>query len=213
MVNMREAWNKKDLQWEENENNCWICTSHSKDDFGHIPFRRNGYYYAHRYIYAKYYGDITSEQIVRHKCDNPSCINVEHLEIGTHQDNVRDRVERNRSAKGEGNGRSKLSEKDVELIKLNTTHTRTELANMYEVDDNVIYQIWKGKTWKHILPDIDPKSIKRKIGHPIRKLSDEQVKEIRLDKNSSHRILASKFSIDEKAVRDIRNYKTYKHVV
>lgn len=51
--------------------------------------------------------DIGSNNIICHKCDNPSCVNPRHLFIGTHLDNVKDRVLKNRSAKGESNGRYK----------------------------------------------------------------------------------------------------------
>lgn len=34
--------------------------------------------------------------IVRHRCDNPPCININHLALGTQKDNVRDSIERGR---------------------------------------------------------------------------------------------------------------------
>lgn len=49
--------------------------------------------------------DINSNDIICHICDNPACINPKHLFKGTHADNVRDRVNKNRSASGENNGR------------------------------------------------------------------------------------------------------------
>lgn len=61
---------------------------------------------AHRVVYMVYHNiDLTTDQVIRHKCDNPSCININHLLIGTQADNIKDKVERNRQATGSKNGR------------------------------------------------------------------------------------------------------------
>jgi len=43
--------------------------------------------------------DLPSDIVIRHKCDNPSCVNIEHLESGSHTDNAQDAIERGRKAK------------------------------------------------------------------------------------------------------------------
>ena len=61
----------------------------------------------HRKVYCDY-NNVSLESIkglvVRHKCDNPRCINPEHLEIGTHKDNSQDAINRNRVSRGEKHG-------------------------------------------------------------------------------------------------------------
>ena len=52
---------------------------------------------AHRYAYERDHGPIPDGLVVRHKCDNPPCVNPEHLEIGTYQDNVNDMIARGRA--------------------------------------------------------------------------------------------------------------------
>jgi hypothetical protein len=205
-----EPWNKKDLEWQVNENGCWICISHSVNKDGYITFKRDGQNTAHRYMYQKFNGEIKNDLVVRHKCDTPSCINPEHLEIGTHMDNVNDKVGRNRQSKGESHGRSKLTEDQVKFILLTEDHTYTELIEMFNVSGKVISQIWNRKTWKHI--DVDTTNVKRKKDLSKRKLFDDQVREIRSSKESARK-LGKKFNVDEKAVRDIRNYKTYTDVI
>jgi hypothetical protein len=128
-----------------------IVTSHATKKSGHKEFKRNGkLQYIHRYTYEKHYGKIPDGLIVRHKCDNPSCINIEHLELGTHADNVADRVSRGRSAKGSSNGRAKLNE--LQVMEIKKSHlSNGELALFYNVDRKVIYNIRKNKTWKHVV--------------------------------------------------------------
>ena len=69
----------------------------------------------HRKVYYEATGELP--EVVRHKCDNPRCVNPEHLEGGTQKDNMDDMKKRNRTAKGEAHGRAKLSEVDIKTIR------------------------------------------------------------------------------------------------
>jgi hypothetical protein len=78
---------------------CWIWSG-SKDprgygtlsaESGSSPIK------AYRLAYEMRHGPIPDGLVVRHKCDNPSCVNPDHLEVGTQKDNVRDMVERGRA--------------------------------------------------------------------------------------------------------------------
>lgn len=57
-------------------------------------------------------------QVVMHLCDNPKCINPKHLFGGTPLENMRDMDAKNRRATGARNGNAKLSDEDVELIRM-----------------------------------------------------------------------------------------------
>lgn len=105
--------------------------------------------YAHRVSYVLNKGNIPSGLVVRHSCDNPTCVNPKHLLLGTHQDNVADRVNRNRSAIGERNGRSKLNPEQVKEI-LASADTPTILGKRYHVDPRLIVKIKKREIWKHL---------------------------------------------------------------
>ncbi len=62
---------------------------------GYGAIRRDGVTQnIHRYTYIQAYGPLGPGIVVRHKCDNKLCYNLEHLEPGTQSDNIRDYVER-----------------------------------------------------------------------------------------------------------------------
>lgn len=142
---------RKELVTETNEQGCELVVSHVQKKHGHVEIYRDGKKrLVHRYVYEESFGEIPEGLVVRHKCDNPNCINLEHLELGTHADNVADRVERQRSAKGSQNGRAKLTDDDVKYIRNDETHNITQLATMFNVDRKAIRNIKQNKTWKHV---------------------------------------------------------------
>lgn len=119
-----------------------------KDGYGKIYFEnRNDR--AHRVAYKLAFGDIPEGLLVCHKCDTPSCINPNHLFIGTSQDNINDRTVKNRGIKGSTVGVSKLKESDIQMIRADT-RTQQAIANDYNVSQAVISSIILRKTWKHI---------------------------------------------------------------
>ncbi|HAS1343168.1 MULTISPECIES: HNH endonuclease [Enterobacter cloacae complex] len=89
--------------------------------------------------------------VVRHKCDNPRCINPEHLESGTQQENMNDMVSRGRSSKrpGERNHQAKLKLRDVEIIReMKGKCTQAELAVRFHVSQKQISRIQRGERWR-----------------------------------------------------------------
>lgn len=111
--------------------------------------------HVHRLSYTTFVGSIPDDAVVRHKCDNRACYNPIHLELGTHADNSRDMVSRDRQAKGSENSQSKLTEADVSNIKHTLLTGKRgagkELAARYGVTATQISAIKHGLTWKHIL--------------------------------------------------------------
>lgn len=100
----------------------------------------------HRIVWELYNGRSAEDNTVRHKCDNPKCINPEHLELGNNLDNVIDRIQRLRT-------HSKLTVDQVQEIRqLWTTgqYYGWELASQYKIDVNTLYSLVKRDHWKHI---------------------------------------------------------------
>jgi hypothetical protein len=142
------------IKHEVVEGDCWRCTSHCLGGAGYVNLTRGGKRVGgHRYVYENTYGPIQAETI-RHTCDNRWCINPEHLIEGSHNDNVQDRVRRNRSAIGVNNGRSKLSESDVIEIFKDQITSHTNLAKKFNVNSKVIRNIKNKISWKHLTKDL-----------------------------------------------------------
>lgn len=103
---------------------------------------------AHRLAYETWVGPIPEDMVVRHKCDNPPCINPEHLELGTPLDNTRDMVKRNRRR-----GNRRLSEEDVRTLRsLYSSGTPlSKLADLYpQVTRGHLRDIINGRSWSHL---------------------------------------------------------------
>ena len=131
---------------------CWEWTQ-GKDRKGYGVFYANGISYkAHRVSYSISTGDPTG-QLVCHTCDNPSCVNPEHLFLGSIQDNNRDRHRkgrsRNKPTPGEAHHGAKLTEIQVQEIRTLKTPLKT-LASLYKVSEAQISRIRNYKTWVHI---------------------------------------------------------------
>ena len=136
------------VKYEITDTGCLVCTSHTKNKDGYFDFSiNNKRYLLHRYIYEKINGGIDSDSVVRHTCDNSSCINPDHLKIGTHEDNVKDRCIRGRSAKGDKHGRSKLTEEQVLEIRNDNITSISKLATEYGVSRKAIRSIKQYKNW------------------------------------------------------------------
>ena len=143
----------KKIEFRINENGCFECTSHKPKASGYPTFRiRQKTQQMSRFIYSEMFGEIPEGLVVRHKCDNPLCINPEHLELGTHQDNANDRVKRDRQAKGSRNGNAILNEEQVKEIKLLILGGKTnkKISEKYKVNPNVISDIRCERKWKHV---------------------------------------------------------------
>ena len=105
--------------------------------------------YAHRVSWELANGPIPEDKCVLHLYDNRSCVNPRHLWIGTKADNTHDMVQKCRSARGERNGISKLTEQDVHEIRqmLSCGISQRVIAKKYGVDKATISLINTGETW------------------------------------------------------------------
>jgi len=92
----------------------------------------------------------TTGHFVLHSCDNPLCCNPEHLRLGNHLDNMRDRSSRGRQARGTGIPQAKLTEQDVREIRQIRGMSQRAIADQYGVCQAAINGIVNGTSWRHI---------------------------------------------------------------
>lgn len=81
---------------------CWEWTG-GRHSYGYGVFMLPGsdkHVRAHRYSYERTYGPIPDGLVVMHKCDNPPCVNPDHLQLGTKRDNIWDAVIKGRTKTG-----------------------------------------------------------------------------------------------------------------
>jgi hypothetical protein len=146
----REIW--KGIARSPNECLEWEGT---KDKYGYGIFQKRGQSFrAHRVAFMLAFGKIPKDKVIRHKCDNPACYNPHHLESGSQADNIRDRNQRNRQARGSKNGRAKLTEDIVADIRrryIGTARQITEFAKEFQVSKTLVRDIIQFKTWRHVL--------------------------------------------------------------
>ncbi len=161
----RECKNKdrRQIEYIITEKGCWECNNFYKSPFGYPMITINNKSMPiYRYIYEKHNGKIPKGLEIRHKCDNPSCINPKHLEIGTHKDNMNDMVLRKRAKNGfitgncekkfgEESINHKLTEKQVLEIKALTLSQR-KIAKIYNVSKGCIKRIKEGSAWGWLIP-------------------------------------------------------------
>ena len=139
-------FNARLIEYEINSNDCWICTSHKCDTSGYPMVRRNGKFWkANRYSYTIHKGDIPKGLVIRHTCDNPACINPDHLILGTQKDNVQDMIERNRFRDARGDKNPNF--KDFNLAAINNDYQLgmkvVDILEKYGISKTHFYRLRK----------------------------------------------------------------------
>lgn len=138
----------------ERDNGCWewIGALTWQGYGAHSVARRM--WRAHRYSFAIHNGYLPAEAFICHTCDNPPCVNPDHLYAGDGKTNIRDMLERNRRVHtcGERDGNAKLTTAAVLDIRKEQIGgaSLTVLAARHGVSKSCVGDVLRGRTWKHI---------------------------------------------------------------
>lgn len=135
----------------KSDSGCWMWTA-SKDRQGYGFFRLNRrLMLAHRVGYELANGPIPMGLLVMHTCDNPACVRPSHLVLGTHADNMRDKVKKGRQARHGGghNPRAKLTWPLVVGIRTarSTGESVRSIAARLRMSRMAIYRIVSRESW------------------------------------------------------------------
>tara|TARA_R110002012_G_scaffold29220_4_gene90551 strand:- start:1272 stop:1832 length:561 start_codon:yes stop_codon:yes gene_type:complete len=101
---------------------------------------------ASRASYEAFKGEIPKGFYVCHHCDNPLCVNPDHLFAGSAKDNIIDACKKGRHPKHEKHNKAKLNAKKVEDIRKREMAAK-DYAKKYNVHSTTIYNVWANKTW------------------------------------------------------------------
>lgn len=144
------------------EDECWLWLGYrNQQGYGRVWLGNKGHY-AHRVIYALAYPGIisirgpSSDTFLRHSCDNPGCCNPLHLLIGTHAENMQDKVDRCRQArwkKTEEAPNAKLLDDDVRWMRLlykSKRATIRAIALLYDVSYCAAKNAISGRSYSEV---------------------------------------------------------------
>jgi hypothetical protein len=151
----------------EKTNTCWNWTA-NKNNKGYGLIRAGGTkakMLAHRASYMLAHGDLPDDKCVLHKCDNPACVNPEHLFLGSKKDNYNDMVSKGRRVIvvnptnrpphkiGSSHGNSLLTEQQVKEIrnKVKSGIDRATVAAEYGIKKATLQHIVTLRSWKHVI--------------------------------------------------------------
>lgn len=140
---------------EQRDGACWPWLSW-RNARGYGKFMLNGRSQtAHRVAYELTHGPIPIGLCVMHSCDNPPCCNPQHLRLGTHAENMRDRDQKGRIGyrpRGTKNPRARLT--DPEVLTIRARHANGEsvraLSRTLGFGRNTIRNVVHRLTWTHI---------------------------------------------------------------
>lgn len=193
---------------------CWPWTGARRRSFGYGVFdvydaRKPRSVSAHRMAWALSFGPIADGVCVLHECDNPACVNVAHLFLGTMADNNEDKRLKGRQTKGAAIARSKLTETQVSAIR-DDARPGPEIAAAYGIDPSVVYRIKRGKAWAHVDGPVRG-SKARGSAHCNAILDEDKVRRIR-QSGESPDLLAELFGVRRGTIDDVRSGRRWAHV-
>lgn len=139
------------IMWEKYKNACGYGVRG-------LPGRGKRTFLAHRVAFAEANGidvDDIGQMCVLHSCDNPACVNPDHLRLGTAKDNSDDKYARGRAVHGlpgEKNVRAVLTEDNVLTIRSAAAQgaSNQDLAAIYGVTHQCINLVVKRRSWSHV---------------------------------------------------------------
>lgn len=169
---------------------CWWYTdSGGRYEFFTIKGR---IFRANRVSYMLAFGEIPDGMCVCHTCDHPRCVNPKHLWLGTYEDNVRDRDQKGRTARGDNAGPRKHPDRypkgDLHWMRLHPEKLTGVLARL--------------RSFSH-KGEFNGRAV----------VTEELVREIRrVGRNMSMLSLGKRYGISASQACSILNYKSWKHV-
>lgn len=135
--------------WDVSESDCWVWRgSLNGNGYGQLAVGSNRPHIASRVAYEAWVGPIVDDEVVCHRCDNPPCINPDHLFVGDRAANNRDMADKGRSANGELR-KTTFRLTDVQVGEIRAKYAsggiiQRELAHEYGVSQQLVSHLIRG---------------------------------------------------------------------
>jgi hypothetical protein len=132
---------------------CWLWRGMVTSDGYGVAFIAGKRQAAHRAAWMLFCNPIPLGMAICHKCDVRACVNPDHLFVGTAADNAQDRVNKDRTPRGERHFGHKLTAEQVGRIRIMLAEDRmflSEIASQFGVSPGTIHGIKKGRTWREV---------------------------------------------------------------
>ena len=131
------------------DSGCWEWTgATTRGGYGQVMDGKKNLR-AHRAAYMLFVGDIPDGMLVCHSCDNPLCINPDHLWLGDTVANTQDKIMKGRSIKGESVASSKLTDEAVKEIRAADMNIYVA-AEKFRVSPVTVWKARERITWRHL---------------------------------------------------------------
>lgn len=134
---------------------CWLWQGgRLQSGYGRYSPHHRTTVRAHRHAYLLTHGSVPP--VLRHTCDNPLCVNPNHLIPGSHADNMRDMTDRGRQRKGEAHRNAKLKDRDVQVMRVlrSIGCDLSEIGERYGVTPQTVWRVEKRISYRYV-PDLD----------------------------------------------------------
>jgi len=141
-------WSKVNIQGQDD---CWNWIgAMNVQGYGVLKIKGT-HHRSNRLSWIIHNDSIPDRLFVCHTCDNRACVNPRHLFLGTHRDNTDDMLSKNRQAKGEKSGPSKLvADQVLEIRRIGSSCSQAELSKRFNVSIMAIRRILSRKNWRHV---------------------------------------------------------------
>lgn len=135
---------------------CWSWMAATDEDgYGSFtPYPHGPTLRAHRYAWEFSNGPIPPKLCVLHSCDNPACVNPDHLFLGTTTQNNADRDSKGRTARGESSGKNLLTVEMVRRIRAlyrGRAFGPGRIASKLNLPYDAVRGVLDGRTWRHVV--------------------------------------------------------------
>lgn len=207
-----ELPNIKDRFWSKvdkrGSNACWEWKANKVHGYGLLATKsKSAPIRAHRLSWMLHYGEIPSGMAICHSCDNPGCVNPNHLMLGTQKANIIDAAKKGKLkffhiGTGENNNAAKLSDEQVRSMRCDYAtgkFTYKEMAKKYGVSDcmailrNISYH---DPTYKPINGNSKPR--------PSHKVVTEEIKKKIMQSNKTAYRLSKELQISKPTILKVR---------